>query len=490
MVTTLSGLYTVAPVPASTPPGPEGKTVKKLGKIAIACATVGVAAAALAPSLTASAHDDDDHKKTYTVAISGTDAGAAPNVWSGDADASLLVHITNTARRQTLGSANVTVPSGYSLVSAAQDAVPGGPVVELRNLAVAPGGSFDTTVKVKVASCAPSTPPAFAVAAKQSNDFNGTRNDFTLVAASSDLQVDTVGTCSLRWVAQPTSAKKGTSITTVDFDTAAAPISVEVIDGGATGRVADSTAPVTLVASNAAVAGPILGGASTAGAFAGLAVFSPTLSPSAFGYSLTATSPGLTASPASSTFAIVDDQVACGAGTACTRPASASQGTQTVTASFGAGSTAASLLVSIGAADAPSFTCAGYAKPAGIAVTQFTFTGAAGDRTGTMSSTIPATGQRLSSYQVCWAAPYPFTTSAGTPAGVQGTKPGTSQPLYVGLLPNCKTHDDDDDHDHDRYRSSTTTAPVPPCISARRANTSAGTVTLTVLATGDDPWRY
>ena len=85
---------------------------------------------------------------------------------------------------QQLGSADVTVPAGFTVVSASVP-VPGtatvtGGTVRLRNLAVQPGHAVDATVVAR-APCTAGT-SSWTVLAKQANDFNGPPgNDLTLV---------------------------------------------------------------------------------------------------------------------------------------------------------------------------------------------------------------------------------------------------------------------------------------------------------------------
>ena len=414
--------------------------------------------------------------KTFTIDIDGAAGGAAPEVFAGDTDAPLTATIRNTSSSQSLNSANLTVPAPYVLVAAPADTVPGGPVVELRNLNIAPGTSRVFALTVDVRTCVPATPPPFTITAKQSNDYNGSGNDFYL-AAPSDLQVNATGTCKLSFAAPPEDAERRAPIRSAPFDPAGAPVSVSIDDAGGTGRATSATSTVTLATLNPAVPAPGLAGTTSAVAVAGLATFTPgpTLAVSAFGYRLTAASTGLTTSLPSAPFDIVDDQVSCPAGQPCAANATASKNGGSVVASFGTGASGANLLVSLDAADAPAFACAGYPKPAGTYVSQFVFTGGdASDRTGTMASTIPSATRPLNSYEACWAAPYPFTTESGLPAGVQGTKPGTTDPLYVGLLPDCAKRG----------------APVLPCVAGRTFNRQTSTVTVTVASTGDDPWRY
>lgn len=412
-------------------------------------------------------------KKTFTVDVDGSTPGAALGVYAGDADAAVVVVLTNTSPSQLLGSVNLVVPAPFVLGAAPDDTVPGGPVVELRNLAIPPGSSRSFTLSVDVAACTPPAPPQFSVTAKQANDYSGTGNDFTL--EPSDRSVEVVGTCGLAFVDQPTNAELDVAITSAALDPTGLPVSVEVLDASLSSRATSSAATVTLSAANPSVAAPVVGGTTAAVAVAGLARFvpGPSLAPSAFEYTLSASSAGLVGSQPSLPFAIVDDGVSCPAGQPCDEVATVAKNGQSVSVSFGAGSTTSSLLVSLGSADAPSFTCAGYPRKAGVLVSQFVFAGDGDDRLGRMTTTVPDGSKPLNDYQVCWAAPYPFTTKAGVPAAVQGTKPGTNVPLYVGLLPDCP-------------RRGT----LRPCVSSRSQDRSTKAVTIVVVADGADPWRY
>jgi hypothetical protein len=412
--------------------------------------------------------------KTFTVAVAGT-TGVAPNVWAGDVDAALSVTIVNTSSSQTLGSVNLTVPAPYTLVTAPADTVPGGPVVELRNLSLAPRGSTVVELVVGVDQCTSGSSAPFAVTAKQSNDYNGVGNDFTL-AQPSDLQVDVVGTCTLAWLAEPADAERGAMITSEAWNPNGAPLVVEVRDGGLVDRATLAIGTVALTATNAGVASPMSGGTTSATIAAGLATFAPgpTLAPSAFDYVLTASSTNLTGTGPSAPFDIVDEQVNCPAGGSCRGSASVSSGQFSVSATFGGGVQDTDLTVSLNAADIPSFACAGYARN-DLPVAQFVFTNdAGGDRLGTLSTSIANASRPLKSYEVCWAAPYTFATKSGAQAAVGASKPGTGEVLYVGLLPDCP-------------RRGTV---VLPCVSERSYEARTRTVTIVVRATGDDPWKY
>ncbi|MEO8692749.1 MAG: hypothetical protein ABI658_04480 [Acidimicrobiales bacterium] len=458
--------------------------------------TAVAAAVIIAGASPASAHDDYDDDN-FTVAVQGTTAGAAPETYAGDTNATISIKVTNLAY-QKLGSANVTVPAPFSLVSTSSGTIAGS-VLQLRNLNLAKNAYVTVTITVDARTCAATTAPAFAITARKTADYSGSTS-FTLKSPY-DKQVNVTGTCGLAFVAQPTDAERNANITS-EFVPSGAPITVEVRDAGNTGRATSSTAAVTLTASNPTVASPITVGNPSAIAVAGLASFvpGPTLSVSAFNYTVTASSPGMTSSLPSSKFAIADDQVSCAAGAACSTPATASNAGVTASATFGAGTTKTNLSVSINAVDAPVFECNNYPK-GNSQVSQFGFSGNGGaDRTGTFSVTIPNASWFVILYQVCWASPVDFYTksgklaSAGTPDIGDGTlKPGstTGETLKVGLLPNCKKwwwndHWDWDDH----WGFPNPTIETLPCITSRSYNWSTKALTIEVKTTGADPWRY
>jgi hypothetical protein len=137
-------------------------------------------------------------------------------------------------------------------------------------------------------------------------------------------------------------------------------------------------------------------------------------------------------------------------------------------------------LVSLGAADAPSFECTNYPRTTGTLVSQFLFTGTTADqRIGTFTATIPSASRPLNEYEVCWAAPYDFLTDSGRMASEElDTGDGTPKPgggvLHVGTLPDCP-------------KKGTV---IPPCVLSRTYLRSTGTIEIAVRADGRDPWRY
>ena len=418
--------------------------------------------------------------KTFTVDIDGT-GGAWPAVYAGDADAPIAITITNTSANQSLGSANVTVPAPFALVTAAADTVPGGPVIELRSLGLAPGQSATLPITVHVRTCAPTAAPTFAIEAKQSNDFAGQGNDFSQDPnAPSDLVVGVTGVCALAFDRHPGDAERGVTITSVDYAASGPPITVEVRDAGNTGRATHATPEITLDAAHSTIDEPLLTGTTSSTAVAGLAEFSPgpNLTPSGSSYVLDASGraeDGTTelGTGTSEPFDIVDVHVNCDAGAACD-PAESQRDGQTVRAEFGSGQQDTTLVVSLGAGDVPAFTCAGY-TPGGEHAAQFDFVGDGGtDRSGTVTLVVPNARRPLHTYEVCWAAPYEFEMDGGGRTLPHETlvKPGTENPLHVGLLPDCAKRGD----------------PARPCVSQRSFDRRTAAATIVVQTTGEDPW--
>src|SRR5262249_51385077 len=141
-------------------------------------------------------------------------------------------------------------------------------------------------------------PYTFTSFVKQSNDFNGTGNDF--VITSPQPAVDIVGQCSLAFGTQPASQQKASDITGDAFGPplappSDAPIQVRVVDGGGSNTVTWWLTAITLgIATNPG--NGTLSGSTSANPVNGIATFSGTPGPridnSASGYQLNATSTG------------------------------------------------------------------------------------------------------------------------------------------------------------------------------------------------------
>jgi len=360
--------------------------------------------------------------KPYSVVIT-------PASVAGGSSTTFTVVMTNRSANQTLGSANVSAPAGTTVTGAAPSGVATvvGNVVQLRNLAVPPGGSRTVSIQATVPCEAASS--AWQVAAKQSNDFNGPPgNGFVLDAGTSSLGMTVVGSCHLNFFTQPADAVKGTAITTTPINTPpGGAIAVEVLDGN-NQRVTASTAAITVaIGGDSPNPGPgaALSGTTTQSAVAGVASFS-NLAIGVHGvYTLSATSPGVVAA-GSGSFGIWDQASSCASGTTCS--VSVSQARAVSSQITGNTSTTGALVASLGA---DSVTCGDTFNHAPIATTFNAFgLTASGSKTAIVQidkAIVQATPNNgVSSYQVCYQSPTPFTDRAGN-AGVT-----------QGLLPDCK----------------------------------------------------
>ena len=101
-------------------------------------------------------------------------------------------------QQQQLGSARLTVPTGFTLLSATVDGpaivTPSGPAVTLDGLAIQPGSSRTVTVRAAV-PCG-TVGSRWTAEAKQANEFNGTGNDLLLDVAGSTLDTPVAGECA------------------------------------------------------------------------------------------------------------------------------------------------------------------------------------------------------------------------------------------------------------------------------------------------------
>lgn len=133
--------------------------------------------------------------RPYSVVLTGSVTAGGSTV---------TAKFVNESSHQELGSADLTAPEGYMVSSATVSqgsASVSGNVVELRNLALQAGASLTATIDVSSTTCASST---WAVEAKQSNNFQGFGDTFTLDTAHSNLNTSACGV----------PCKKGTTCTT------------------------------------------------------------------------------------------------------------------------------------------------------------------------------------------------------------------------------------------------------------------------------------
>jgi hypothetical protein len=405
--------------------------------------------------------------KQYTLTIAPPSAGAGSRT-------SFSATFTNApGQQQQLGSANLTAPAGFSIVSAAVPvgtATVTGTTVQLRNLALQPGKSVTVTIVADDACTAGSY--QWTVNAKQSNDFNGPPgNDFTLVGPSS-LSTNITGACALRFVTQPASARVGQTITGTAYTPTGPAISVETVDGNGV-RTTTSGTPITMSIGAAAGLGT-LGGTLTVSTINGLASFGD-LSINAPGtYALRAsTTVGGFTSVASNTFRVDTAAIACPEDITCTGTISDKTTKVDVTAIADPNSPDAGILtLSFGAGYV--LDCAGYTE---FSPDTTLLTYSTDSRPKNLTVTIDKKQMNLlpnngaSFLNLCFGAPAPFPTAGGGTAVQQGTfdwnADGTPDPVYVGLLPDCG---------------------APPCVDHRNNNGQGDGVLTALLPAGiNDP---
>lgn len=388
--------------------------------------------------------------------------------------------VTNDAPTQSLGSAEITAPSGFAITGAS---VPSGvgtvssssTSARFLDLGVAPGGS--TTLDVTAtAPCALSggTGYTWGIVVKQSNNFSGPPgNDFYIEPQSMPaLSGSLSGSCSLAFVptAEPASTTVSSPILTGP-DSTGGPVAVEVL-GTSSQLVTTSDASITLSLLGGASGAKLSGG--TATAVGGIAAFSDLkVNTAAPGYQLEATSPGISASPpaplsdVSSAFTIYDSMQPCVKGTSCSTTGSSSKTTTSATANTGGG------YLGLGFGGV-SLTCSGYTSVSSV-VTYDVLSSSGASQSSVVSTVTLEIAKSLvqssghpgaSSWQICYGSPTQFPVVSGT----GGTTTIGGQTWYTGLLQSCSN------------------TPVAPCVLAQNKD-NAGDVVVTFLATGDPVYR-
>ena len=244
----------------------------------------------LALALAGTAMATGVQKKQFSAGITATPgapeddstADAAAEAYAGTTP-TVAITLTNLASSQSLGSANLTVPAGITFAPASlsltstQTWFSGtvsstGSVIKLRNLSLSPGKSVTVRLGAQ-ATCAPTAPAyTFTAAVKQSNDFNGTGNDFTIKGAQPAL--DLVGACSLTFRSQPAAAQRSTDITSEVYLPTGAPVTVAVRDGSGAADVPWWTSTIQIALASNPGSGT-LSGTTSATPSGGVASFLP-----------------------------------------------------------------------------------------------------------------------------------------------------------------------------------------------------------------------
>jgi hypothetical protein len=302
----------------------------------------------------------------------------------------------------------------------------------------------------------------WGIGAKQSNDFNGSGNDFQLDPASAgNLSGTLTESCSLAFTSDGQPANTATDA--VITSQGGGPVKVEILDGSRHLATA-SSAVVSIMLNPGSVT---LSGTVMVPASGGIASFSDLkINQPGFPYTLTATSPGI-AQATSNAFAIGGSS--CPSSTPCSASASSMSMTTSgtaITLSPVPGDVIATGIVN--ASDA-NYSCGTY-KPSSDAFSFALFDADGIPQSDTLSVSLeidkslvqPSTHPGASSWQICYASTSPFTALPGT----SGTTVIGGVTYNTGLLPDC---------------------PVPqgpPCVQTRHKD-MAGDVIVTLLAPGD-----
>jgi hypothetical protein len=399
--------------------------------------------------------------KPYSVVVSPSAAPAGQRV-------DFTATFTNRTDQQQLGSANLTAPAGFTVVSASvpspATATVSGNVVQLRDLALQPGASLVVSVTADV-PCEAGV-YTWSVIAKQANNFSGPPgNDLgPLVDSSLTTSVNAGCAVALQFVGQPANAIVNETITTTPYNSPpGGPVTVEVIDG-AGNRATTSKAVITLsLAEGSGTA--TLSGNTQATAVNGLATFADLKIDTQGSYALVASSPGLD-SARSNDFRIDEAATVCREDVACTATLSNANATFRVTAQSDAQVDAGVLVVNRKPLD-----CAGYTElsKGGFAVDFLPdFEGMGRAKVATLTIDKQTMNEQpdngASMLNMCFGALFRFPVKPGT-ADLQEPEPG----LFVGLLPDCGE---------------------PPCVS-KRNKTGAGQGVIEARAPrGDDDPRF
>jgi hypothetical protein len=447
---------------------------------ALACAAFGAAAgSAMAGGVPS--------RDSYSVNIS-------PGSVQKGSSTTFDVAIANTSTPgRTIGAAAITPPLGFRVTGASLPSGAKGHVYVLFNvvlldrLSVAPG----STLHVAVTATAPSrcnTPFTrwFTVAT------GGLFGELMWPDPSSSLTTSV--TCDvatgLNFASQPTDALVGSTITNSPYNTSGNGVTVDLVDSG--GNTVNTTGtPVTIaLASNPGNA--TLSGTLTQNTVNGVATFNDLkLNEPDNGYTLTATSSGVT-SASSSSFDENDQETACTAGTDCSDTITSGSGSLGVDIPDPASNSTITESVDVGTpmdgpgANPKDVGCARYSPPPGSAdwyeFVENPGANANGGQTfdaKTITWTVNNAENGDNNFEVCFGAPYDFQigfNDDGAPIlAPQGPLPdGTTG--FVGLLDTCSDLDD--------------AASSNPCVSNQESVGDTGIQVTIAIPAGlqGDPW--
>jgi hypothetical protein len=403
----------------------------------------------------------------------------------------LTLRITNKTNPQTLGSANISPPPGYTLTSVAPLSLPASAqldattnTVKLRNLNLAPLVGVNVTISFTTPCLADGLAKPWDLIVKQANNFSGPPgNDFAIYPPNSyPSTVRAIGSaCLLRFANQPNTTQTGFNIRDGYASTGNA-IRVEIYDPSTTLTV-NTNALVELTASGPA-GGTLTGGASIP-AVAGIATFGGLSINLAGPYKLWASSEAASIPKDSLQFMVSDTVTTC-AGAGCNFPLTQGQNTYTTTPKNGAsGATFVASLNLIGLRISCDFAPFNYPDSRQPNAVWYVYNDADVGNTGSAKTNVIVIDKAIvqvtpengaSAYRVCYSSPVRFfdRTGAWAPVDPWDDGPGVyfGTTWYTGLLPDCKGKN-----------------PVAPCVMSWTGDNAGNRVGTFLTPPGDPGFR-
>ena len=423
---------------------------------------------------------------TATWLQTGSPISNPPNILGiSPGSQTLSLQLTNNASPQSLGSANLTVPAGYTLNDGAASqgtaTVSGGSLL-LRNLNLATGASLVVAIGITTPCLADGTPQTWGLRVKQANDFSGPPgNDFVRASGTAAPATAISGTslCQLRFANQPNTTQTNATITD-GFGSSGNAIRVEIFDP-ATDLVVNSSADVTLATQFNSSGGTLTGGGPVS-AVAGVATFSAMSLNRPGPYTLRASSAAASNTPDTNQFMVSDTLATC-SGTGCSFTVNQDANTYTLTPKKGiSGATFVRTLNLPGLRISCDFAPYNYPDARQPNAVWYGYSDGSTNSLKTNVISIDKTvvqatpNNGTSFYRVCYSSPVPFTDRNGNPAPQDPWPDGPSvyfgTTWYTGLLPDCAKKN-----------------PVAPCVVSWTGDNAGDRIGTFLTPPGDPSYR-
>jgi hypothetical protein len=427
-------------------------------------------------------------RSAFSLRVSGPGGGAA-SVPTG-AQAPLELTLTNTAGGRTLGSADIPLPAGLTVVGTtppgSTTATVDGAVLEVRNLGLAPGASLTIPITVSTPCATAGTSLTWpAPTGRPAADFSGLVT-FDFDVGASALGTEVSGACTLEFLTAPADAGAGTPITGTPYNVNGLPVMVRLL--AADGQPATGSGTTISVALGAGGGPGTLSGTASSGTTSGVANFADLSIDLRGTYTLVATSSD--AMPVTSDpFDIETVGVACDEDVTCSGTVQLSNNAKvSVAAVEGPNSDTDTGTLTVGAGVGGQLDCNFYTEVGGaLDVIAVDFTNP--DRRKTVTATFPGYTGNVSALQVCFGAPYKFATRLLTSLTVNvDYVPGPyPAPEYKGLLPTCGALANRDDPSTWWIIESTLVLNAgPPCVQSRTRLPNGDAVITSIWPSGND----